>query len=129
MKIRNFCIDIVLITELIQILCCRNVALYNIQNVSYMHWKKKYSDFDLKNWVIGGTKIRPRVWKYNKIGRIELFVLYVWRIFESNWLYVDSQFQNRLSISSQFDSNIWLTNIVANVVKYRLNRLSVIDSN
>ena len=45
--------------------------------------RKKWSNFDLKCWVISGTKIRHGI-------------LSNWRIFESNWH----------SISSQFDSNI-----------------------
>ena len=47
------------------------------------HWKKKWSYFDLKSWVTGGTKIRPGIPSNS-------------RIFESNWL----------DILSQFDSNI-----------------------
>ena len=48
-----------------------------------VHWKKKWSLFDLKSWVNDSsmTKIRPLIHSN-------------WRIFESNWL----------SISSQFDS-------------------------
>ena len=46
-------------------------------------WKKKWNHFDLKNWVTGGTKIRPEIPSN-------------WRIFDLNWL----------SISSLFDSNI-----------------------
>ena len=38
--------------------------------VRSQHWKKKLSHFDLKNWVTGGTKIRPGI-------------LNNWRIFES----------------------------------------------
>ena len=45
--------------------------------------KEKWSHFDLKSWVTSGTKRDPGF-------RI------IWRIFESNWL----------SISSQFDTNI-----------------------
>ena len=42
------------------------------------HWKKKWSHFDLKSWVTGGSKIRPGI-PTN------------WRIFESNWLDIESQ--------------------------------------
>ena len=48
-----------------------------------VHWKKKWSHFDLKSWVTGGTKIRPGISSY-------------WTILESYWL----------DIESQFDSNI-----------------------
>ena len=47
------------------------------------HWKKKSSHFELKSWVTGSNKIR-------------LGIPCNWRIFESNWL----------DIESQFDSNI-----------------------
>ena len=55
------------------------------------HWKKKWSHFDLKSWVTGGTKIWTGIPSY-------------WRIFESNWLDTESQFD--FNITSQFDSNI-----------------------
>ena len=64
----------------------------------FPHWKK-WSHFDLKSWVTGGTKIWPGIPNN-------------WRIFESNWLDIESQIDNLtliieliwLSISSQFDS-------------------------
>ena len=56
-----------------------NLIKYN----SVLHWKKKWSHFDLKSWVHGGTKFRPRIPSN-------------WRIFESKWL----------SISNQYDWNI-----------------------
>ena len=73
---------------------------------SLVHWKKKWSHFDLKSWVTGVTIIQPGVPSN-------------WRIFESNWLDIESQFEltqytvtayervnlNLLLISSQFDSN------------------------
>ena len=52
-------------------------------NYFLLLWKKKWSHFDLKSRVSGGTNNSTR--DSSK-----------WRIFESNWL----------SISSQFDSNI-----------------------
>ena len=68
--------------------------------------RKKWSHFDLKSGVTGGTKIWPG-FPSN------------WKIFESNWLDIESQFQrpgipsncrifesNWLDIESQFDSNI-----------------------
>ena len=58
-----------------------------------IHWKKKWSHFDLKSWVTGGTKIRPGI-PSNR------------RMIESNWLDIESQILNWLSISNQFDSNI-----------------------
>ena len=54
---------------------------------------KKIESFDLSSWVTGGTKIRCGIPSN-------------WRIFESNWLNIVSQFQNWLSISSQLDWNI-----------------------
>ena len=51
------------------------------------HWKK-WSHFDLKSWVTGGTKIRTGIPSK-------------WRIFESNWLDIESQID---SISSKIDS-------------------------
>ena len=44
----------------------------------FLHWKKKWSHFDLKSRVTGGTKIRPGISSN-------------WRIFESNWLSISSQ--------------------------------------
>ena len=63
--------------------------------------KKIWSHFDLKSWVTGGTKIRPGIPS-------------TWRIFESNWLYIDFDSilrinSNWLSLSSQFDSILTLT--------------------
>ena len=55
--------------------------------------RKKTSHFGLKSWVTGGTKIRPGMTSY-------------WRIFESNWLDIESQIVNRFDVESQFDSNI-----------------------
>ena len=52
--------------------------------------RKKWSHFDLKNWVTGGTKIRPG----NPSN---------WRIFETNWLDIASQF-NWLNFLGQNDS-------------------------
>ena len=49
---------------------------------SKIHWKKKWSHFDLKSWVTGGTKIRSN-----------------WRIFESNWLGIESQFDSVLRVN------------------------------
>ena len=72
------------------------------KEIKILKWKsslkqKKWSHFDLKNWVTGGTKIRPGIPSN-------------WRIFESNWLDIEKEFLNCLSISSQFDSKIlqWL---------------------
>ena len=48
------------------------------QGESSLHWKKKLSHFDLISWVTGGTKIRPGIPSN-------------WRIFESNWLDIESQ--------------------------------------
>ena len=74
------------------------ITASNASPVSYFHpnlfplahWQKKWTHFDLKNWVTGGNKIRPGIPSN-------------WRTFESK---PENQFQNWLSISSQFDSNI-----------------------
>ena len=55
----------------------------NIFNCITKPWKKKWDHFDLKSWVIAGTKIRQRIPSN-------------WRIFEWNWI----------DIESQIDSNI-----------------------
>ena len=45
---------------------------------NWVHWKKKWCQFDLKSWVTGGTKIRT-------------WIPSNWRIFESSWLDIESQ--------------------------------------
>ena len=51
----------------------------------FLHWKKKWSHFDLKSWVTGGTKIRPCVLQLLGIpGRI--LVQPVTQLFRSKWL-------------------------------------------
>ena len=47
--------------------------------MNYIHWNQKMSHFDLKSWVIDGTKI-------------PLGITSNWRIFESKWLDIESQF-------------------------------------
>ena len=74
--------------------------LFSLSINSELHWKIKWSHFDLKSWVTEGTNIQPAI-------------LSDWRIFESNWLDIESQIKLRvnkkwLSLSSQFDSNILL---------------------
>ena len=59
--------------------------------VQTLHWKKKWSHFDLKSWVTGGTKIRPGIPSN-------------WIIFESIWLDIESQFN--FQIDSQFRVNL-----------------------
>ena len=51
-------------------------------------WNKKRSHFDLKSWVTGGTKITPGIPSYR-------------RIFESNWLDIESQFDSQFSNYSE----------------------------
>ena len=72
-----------------------------------IHCQKKLSHVDLKNWVTGGTKIRPGIPSS-------------WRIFESNF---DSQYRVNLtlnigsiwlSISGQFDSQ-YRVNLTLNI--------------
>ena len=50
-----------------------------------LHWKKKWSHFDLKSWVTGWTKIRPGIPS-------------TWIIFESNWFDIESQIVNTLQL-------------------------------
>ena len=54
----------------------------------FVHWKEKWSHFDLKSWVTGGTKIRPGIPSN-------------WRILESNWLNIESQIINLTQIFLQ----------------------------
>ena len=80
--------------------------------------RKKLSHFDLKNWIPGGIKIRPEIPSN-------------WRIFESNWPDVESQFDSNvlqlLGISGQilvcqFDSQnrVNLTQIFSNYSEFRV---------
>ena len=62
-----------------------------------IHWRKKWSHFDLKSWVAGGTKIKPGI-------------LNNWWIFESNWLDIESQIDN-LTLNIE---PIWLKKIEYN---------------
>ena len=65
--------------------------LINLPLIKSIRWKKKWSRFDLKSWVTGGTKIRTGIPSK-------------WRIFESNWLHIESQIVNlTLNVES-----IWL---------------------
>ena len=58
--------------------------------------KEKMESFDLKSWVTGGTKIRPGI-------------LSNWRIFESNWLDIESQFNSILRVNlTRYWESIWL---------------------
>ena len=66
------------------------VTACEVVSTGYVHWKKKLSHFDLKSWVTDGTKI----W---------LGIPSNWRIFESNWLDIEAQFNLTLNIES-----IWL---------------------
>ena len=58
--------------------------------------RKKLGHFDIKSWVTCGTKIRP-----GKVGN--------WRIFESNWLHIESQIDStlRVKLTQHWESN-WL---------------------
>ena len=86
------------------------------------HWKKKWSHFDLKSWVTGGTKIRPGIPSN-------------WKLFESNWLDIESQIDNLnlnngsiwLSISGQFDSQ-YRVNLTLNIGSIWLSISSQFDS-
>ena len=42
-------------------------------------WPKKFNHFGRKSWITGGTKIQPGI-------------LSNWRIFESNWILIESLF-------------------------------------
>ena len=79
-------------------LFCRPQKLLLLEG---LHWKKKWSHFDLKSRVTCGSKILPGIPSN-------------WRMFESNWLDIESQIDSILivkltiwlSILSQFDWNI-----------------------
>ena len=58
-----------------------------------VHWEKKLSHFDLKSWVTGRIIIRP--------GKVSN-----WKIFESIWL----------SMLSQFDSQCWVLTLIAETI-------------
>ena len=59
------------------------------------HWKKKWSHFDLKIWVTGGTKIRWRIFEWNftqlfssySESRVKILVPPVTQLFRSKWLH------------------------------------------
>ena len=69
------------------------------------HWKKKWSHFDLKNWVTGRNKIRP--------GIPSIWRIYIWvklaRYWVSNWLDIESQIDSilRVLLTRYWESN-WL---------------------
>ena len=52
-----------------------------------IHWNKKGSQFDLKSWVTGGTKIRPGISSN-------------WRTVDVNWLDIECQFKLTFNIES-----------------------------
>ena len=76
----------------------RRVVLFRIvMSASYdIHWEKILSHFDPKSWVTRGTKSR-----HGKVGN--------WRIFESNWLNIESQVDStlRVKLTQHWESN-WL---------------------
>ena len=63
-----------------------------------IHWKKKWSHFDLKSWVTGKTKIRHGIPSN-------------WKIFESNWLDIESFIINLTQIFSN-----WLLGIPGRIL-------------
>ena len=67
------------------LLCSENPIIYTA--IATLHWKKKWSHFDLKIWVTGRTKIRPAISSS-------------WRIFESNWFDIENKFKLTLNIES-----------------------------
>ena len=90
------------------------------------------SHFDLKNWVTGGTKIRPGI-PSNFWVKLTLNI-------ESIWLSISSQFDSQyrvnltlniesiwLSISSQFDSQ-YRVNLTLNIESIWLSISSQFDS-
>ena len=70
---------------------------FHFSLLCFIHRKKKWSHFDLKSWVTGGIKI----W---------LGIPSSWRIFESNWLDIESQFD-------------W------NILQYSVTRLNFLGQN
>ena len=84
-------------------MACRS-AWHNIKNIvdrkeisrmMFFHWKKEWSHFNPESWVTDWTKIRPGIQSN-------------WRIFQSNWLSISSQFETH----SQYRVN--LTQIFSN---------------
>ena len=85
--------------------CLADLTSIFASDTIYITLKEKWSHFDLKSWVTGGTKIWSGIPSY-------------WRLFDSNWLDIESQVNsnwldiesqiglNWLDIESQFDSNI-----------------------
>ena len=86
--------------------------------------RKKWSHFDLKSWVTGGTKIRsgiPSNWRIFESNWFDIqsqtdsiFRVKLTRYWESNWLDIESQTDSILRVkltrywesNCQFDSNI-----------------------
>ena len=70
---------------------------------------KKWSHFDLKSWVTGETKIWPGIPSD-------------WRIFESNWLDIESKFANWGFLKSitedQVYPNKWKLCFILSIIKY-----------
>ena len=59
------------------------------------HWMKKWSNFDLKSWVNGGTKIRPGIQSN-------------WKVFESIWLKYSPITHNHIRPVTQLFRSKWL---------------------
>ena len=89
----------------------RHDLLVGLLSCKLLH-RKKLSHFDLKNWVTGGTKIR-----YDVPNN--------WRIFESNWLDIESQIDSILRVKlTRYWESIWLDieNQIASIFRVKLNR-------
>ena len=65
--------------------------------VHAFHWKEKWSFLELKSWVTSGTNIRHGIPSN-------------WRIFELNWLDIESQFANWILVPpvTQLFMSKWL---------------------
>ena len=72
-----------------------------------IHWKKKWSHFYLKSWVTRGTKIWP-------------WIPSNWRIFELNWLNIESQIVNLPLKLNWLDIESQITNL-----PFKLNWLDI----
>ena len=72
--------------------CRRQKGFFSLAVEDVLHWKKKWSHFDLKSWVTGGTEIRSGIPSN-------------WRIFESNWLDIESEIDSilRVNLTQIFD--------------------------
>ena len=100
--------------------CCHRIVVACHNDLSNLilntdHWKKKSSHFDLRSWVTWGTKIR-------------LGIPSNWRIFESNWLNIESQIEStlRVKLNQHWESNwINIESQIDSILRVNLNWLNI----